>query len=148
MIPIFSASITNANLDFQSSIKRVLDRHWYVQGEEVKRFEHEFAEYVGVAQCVSLANGTDALELALRGVGVAVGDKVVCVANAGFYGSTAIHAIGAIPLYVDVDGEMHRKRPSLDVRIRKAGDGPRPDPAVTTSRPHNRQGCGGVPLDQ
>jgi len=103
MIPIFSASITNAGLDFQSSIKRVLDQHWYVLGEEVKRFEHEFAEYVGVAECVSLANGTDALELALRGVDVAAGDKVVNVANAGFYGSTAIHSIGAIPLYVDVD---------------------------------------------
>lgn len=103
MIPIFSARITNASLDFQSSIKRVLDRHWYVLGEEVKRFEHEFSEYVGVAECVSLANGTDALELALRSVGAAAGDKVVSVANAGFYGSTAIHSIGAIPLYVDVD---------------------------------------------
>ena len=103
MIPIFSASVVNANLDLQSSIKRVLDRHWYVLGEEVKSFELEFAEYVGVAECVSLANGTDALELALRGVGIAAGDKVVSVANAGFYGSTAIHSIGAIPLYVDVE---------------------------------------------
>lgn len=103
MIPIFSASVVNANLDFQSSIKRVLDRNWYVLGEEVKRFELEFAQYVGVAECVSLANGTDALELALRGVGVVAGDKVVSVANAGFYASTAIHSIGAIPLYLDVD---------------------------------------------
>jgi dTDP-3-amino-2,3,6-trideoxy-4-keto-D-glucose/dTDP-3-amino-3,4,6-trideoxy-alpha-D-glucose/dTDP-2,6-dideoxy-D-kanosamine transaminase len=103
MIPIFSASVVNANLDLQSSIKRVLDRHWYVLGEEVKNFELEFARYVGVAECVSLANGTDALELALRSVGVVAGDKVVSVANAGFYGSTAIHSIRAIPLYVDVD---------------------------------------------
>lgn len=103
MIPIFSASVVNANLDLQSPIKRVLDRHWYVLGEEVKSFEREFAEYVGVAECVSLANGTDALELALRGVGVCAGDKVVSVANAGFYSSTAIHSIRAIPLYVDVD---------------------------------------------
>jgi dTDP-3-amino-2,3,6-trideoxy-4-keto-D-glucose/dTDP-3-amino-3,4,6-trideoxy-alpha-D-glucose/dTDP-2,6-dideoxy-D-kanosamine transaminase len=103
MIPIFSASVVNANLDLQSSIKRVLDRHWYVLGEEVKNFELEFARYVGVAECVSLANGTDALELALRSVGVVAGDKVVSVANAGFYGSTAIHSIMAIPLYVDVN---------------------------------------------
>ena len=103
MIPIFSASVVNSNLDFVSSIKRVLDRHWYVLGEEVKCFEAEFSTYVGVTECVSLANGTDALELALRGVGVVAGDTVVGVANAGFYGSTAIHSIGAIPLYVDVD---------------------------------------------
>lgn len=113
MIPIFSASIANSNLDFQSSIRRVLDRHWYVLGEEVKGFEREFSEYVGTAECVALANGTDALELALRSVGVATGDKVVSVANAGFYGSTAIHAIGAIPLYVDVDACALTMSPAL-----------------------------------
>lgn len=53
--------------------------------------------------CISVANGSDALELALRGLGVQQHDQVVAVANAGFYGSTAIHAVGAIPLYVDVD---------------------------------------------
>jgi aminotransferase EvaB len=103
MIPIFSASVSNANFDFLSPIQRVLQSHWYVLGEEVKNFEREFAAYIGVADCVSLANGTDALELALRAVGVKKNDKVVAVANAGFYGSTAIHAVGAVPVYVDVD---------------------------------------------
>lgn len=102
-IPLFSAAAANAGLDFSVSIKRVLDRYWYVLGEEVASFESEFAGYVGVSHCVTLANGTDALELALRGLGVKKGDQVAAVANAGFYGSTAIHAIGALPLYVDVD---------------------------------------------
>jgi dTDP-3-amino-2,3,6-trideoxy-4-keto-D-glucose/dTDP-3-amino-3,4,6-trideoxy-alpha-D-glucose/dTDP-2,6-dideoxy-D-kanosamine transaminase len=70
---------------------------------ELASFEKEFASYVGVGHCMGVANGTDAIELALRAVGVKVGSTVVCVANAGFYGSTAIHAIGAQPLYVDVD---------------------------------------------
>lgn len=113
MVPIFSASITNSNLDFQSSIKRVLDRHWYVLGEELRGFEREFSEYVGTAECVSLANGTDALELALRSLGVGPGDKVVSVANAGFYGSTAIHAVGAVPLYVDVDTNSLTMSPAV-----------------------------------
>lgn len=103
MIPVFSASASNAGLDFRLPIDRVLNRHWYVLGEEVKGFEREFANYVGVAECVTLANGTDALELALRAAGVVAGDRVVSVANAGFYGSTAIHAIGAVPLYADVE---------------------------------------------
>lgn len=102
-VPLFSAAVANSCLDFSVAIQRVLDRNWYVLGEEVACFEREFANYVGVETCVTLANGTDAIELALRGVGVQRGDEVVAVANAGFYGSTAIHAIGAIPLYVDVD---------------------------------------------
>jgi len=102
-VPLFSAAAANAGLDLSLAIQRVIDRHWYVLGEEVACFEREFAKYVGVETCVTLANGTDALELALRGLGVQQGDQVVAVANAGFYGSTAIHAIGAVPLYVDVD---------------------------------------------
>lgn len=102
-IALFSAERANAGLDFMTPLKAVLESHWYVLGREVKAFEEEFAEYVGVGHCVSVANGSDALELALKGLGVEPGQSVVAVANAGFYGSTAIHAIGAVPDYVDVD---------------------------------------------
>jgi aminotransferase EvaB len=102
-VPLFSAEKANQGLNFLAPIQKVLDRHWYILGEEVKNFEEEFAAYVGVENCVSVANGSDALELALRGLNVKRGDRVVTVANAGFYSSTAIHAIGAIPVYVDVD---------------------------------------------
>ncbi|WP_242195771.1 MULTISPECIES: DegT/DnrJ/EryC1/StrS family aminotransferase [unclassified Pseudomonas] len=102
-IVLFSAVKANAGLDFVTPLKAVLDSHWYVLGNEVKLFEEEFAGYVGIKHCVSVANGSDALELALKGLGVNPGDHVVAVANAGFYGSTAIHAVGAEPLYVDVD---------------------------------------------
>ncbi|MYN15038.1 erythromycin biosynthesis sensory transduction protein eryC1 [Pusillimonas sp. TS35] len=103
MIPLFSSSLANAGIDFLAPLKRVLDSSWYVLGSEVRDFEAEFATYVGVDHCVSLGNGTDALELALRGLEIEPGDQVVAVGNAGFYGSTAIHAVGAVPLYVDVD---------------------------------------------
>lgn len=103
MIPLFSDVVMNKDLDFFGAIKNVLDRHWYVLGQEVSSFESEFAGYVGAGHCVSVANGTDALEIALRSVGVEAGDQVLTVANAGFYSSTAIHAIGATPVYVDID---------------------------------------------
>ncbi|WP_218177176.1 DegT/DnrJ/EryC1/StrS family aminotransferase [Pseudomonas gingeri] len=102
MIPLFSDVAMNKNLDLLGAVKKVLDRHWYVLGEEVTGFESEFADYVGVSHCISMANGTDAIEIALRSVGVEPGDLVVTVANAGFYSSTAIHAVGAVPLYVDI----------------------------------------------
>src|SRR5207248_2474850 len=68
-------------------------------------FEAAFAAFCGVAHCVGLANGSDALELALRAIGVAAGDDVATVANAGTYSTVAIRAIGARPLYVDVDDD-------------------------------------------
>lgn len=102
-IPLFSAAAVNAGINLSIAIQHVLDSHRYVLGQQVLGFESEFGRYIGTEHCVSVANGTDALELALKTVGVAPGDKVVTVANAGFYGSTAIRAIDAVPLYADVD---------------------------------------------
>ncbi|WP_296657680.1 DegT/DnrJ/EryC1/StrS aminotransferase family protein [Paraburkholderia sp.] len=111
-IPLFSAVAANAGLDLITPLKRVLQRHWYVLGEEVSQFEREFSAYLGVSHCVTVANGTDALELALRAAGVKAGDVVATVANAGFYSSTAIHAIGASPLYIDVEERTLTLSPS------------------------------------
>ncbi|MCE3269384.1 MAG: DegT/DnrJ/EryC1/StrS family aminotransferase [Burkholderiales bacterium] len=85
------------------AVKRVLDNGWFVLGPEVTTFEKSFAEYVGVKKAVSLANGTDALELALRSCGVTKGDLVATAANAGMYTTTAILTIGAIPSFMDID---------------------------------------------
>lgn len=101
-IPFFDVSTTNDPDLTQKCVGNVCNRNWYILGEEVSNFEAEFAAYIGTRHCVSVANGTDALTLALKTVGVRHSDKVVLVANAGFYGSTAIHAVGAEPVYVDV----------------------------------------------
>jgi dTDP-4-amino-4,6-dideoxygalactose transaminase len=103
VVPLFSAQIANQGLDLLAPIQRVLNRHWYVLGEEVRGFETEFAAYLGVPHCLGVANGSEALELGLRALGVGAGSRVVAIANAGFYSSTAIHAVGAQPVYVDID---------------------------------------------
>lgn len=87
----------------ERAIYRVLDRGWFVLGPEVKEFEEKFATYIGVGHSVSLANGTDAIELALRAVGINEADTVATVANAGMYTATALNAIGAKPFFLDVD---------------------------------------------
>lgn len=102
-VPLFDATAVNANFDLCSIAKQVIDSHRYILGSNVEQFERDYANYCGAAYCVGVANGTDALELALRAVGVDKNDYVVTVANAGFYCSTALYAIGAKPLYVDVD---------------------------------------------
>jgi len=89
--------------ELAASVQRVLDRGWYILGPEVAAFESEFASYCGVAHCLSVANGTDALEIALRALGIGPGDGVATVANAGGYSTTAIRAAGAEPHFVDID---------------------------------------------
>jgi dTDP-4-amino-4,6-dideoxygalactose transaminase len=74
-----------------------------VLGEEVAAFEREFADFCGTAHCIGVANGTDALEIALRAAGIGRGDRVATVANAGYYTCAALAAIGAEPVFIDVD---------------------------------------------
>lgn len=102
-VPIFSSKIVNDSVDLVGIFQRVVDRNWYVLGTEVTSFEAEFAAYQGVNSCISVANGTDALELALKTLEIGIGKRVALVANAGFYGSAAVHATGAEAVYVDVD---------------------------------------------
>jgi dTDP-3-amino-2,3,6-trideoxy-4-keto-D-glucose/dTDP-3-amino-3,4,6-trideoxy-alpha-D-glucose/dTDP-2,6-dideoxy-D-kanosamine transaminase len=87
----------------RAAFDEVLDSGWYILGPRVRQFEEAFAAFCGTGFCVGVANGSDALELALRAVGVGRDDRVVTVANAGFYASAAILNCGATPLYVDID---------------------------------------------
>ncbi|MEO7390777.1 MAG: DegT/DnrJ/EryC1/StrS family aminotransferase [Ramlibacter sp.] len=103
VIPVFSSSIANRDMGLAQALNRVLDSNHFVMGQEVAQFEQEFALYNGLPHCIAVANGTDALELALRAVGAGPGSSIACVANAGFYSSTAIQLVGASPVYVEVD---------------------------------------------
>lgn len=102
-VVFFDAKRVNDKYDFVASAKRVIDSHWYILGNEVNKFESEFSDYLSSKHCISLANGTEAIEISLRAAGVTAGDYVVTTANAGFYSSTAIYAVGAIPVYVDIE---------------------------------------------
>ncbi len=86
----------------KKAIGNVLSRGRYILGPEVEGFEKEFAEYCKTRFCVGVANGTDALELALKAVNINPTDQVATVANAGMYSTTAIYAVGATPLYIDI----------------------------------------------
>src|SRR3954447_24790471 len=81
--------------------ERVLDRTAFVLGEEVHAFEEAFAAFSAVDHCVGVANGTDALELALRAVGVSAGDEVILPANTFIASALAVRRIGAMPVLVD-----------------------------------------------
>jgi dTDP-3-amino-2,3,6-trideoxy-4-keto-D-glucose/dTDP-3-amino-3,4,6-trideoxy-alpha-D-glucose/dTDP-2,6-dideoxy-D-kanosamine transaminase len=113
-VPVFRFDVEPAvDAALRDAAARVLASRWYVLGREVEGFEREFAAYCGVRHAVGLANGTDALELALRAAGVGTGSRVATVANAGYYTSTALAAIGAEPVYVDVGDDLTMSPASL-----------------------------------
>jgi dTDP-4-amino-4,6-dideoxygalactose transaminase len=92
---------------FENQVKqcvmRVLDSGYYLLGSELQSFESEFAKYHEVDHAIGVANGTDAIEIALHALECPAGSSVITVANAGMYSSTAILRSGASPRFVDVD---------------------------------------------
>lgn len=94
------------------AISNVVRGGYYVLGQEVRAFEENFAAYCAAAHCVSVANGTDALEIGLRALSLGAGARVATVANAGFYSTTAILAANATPVYADIDGDTMTMSPT------------------------------------
>ncbi len=82
---------------------RVMEDASFVLGPDVTGFEERFAAYTDSAHCVGLASGTAALELALRALGVGDGDDVIIPANTYIASAVAVSAVGAKPLFVDID---------------------------------------------
>ncbi|MDB6169879.1 MAG: DegT/DnrJ/EryC1/StrS aminotransferase [Verrucomicrobia bacterium] len=89
--------------EIRAAIDRVLAGGNYILGPEVEAFEREFAAYHQGGHVVGVANGTDALELALRAVGVVAGDLVATVANTVSATAAAIEQIGARPVFVEIE---------------------------------------------
>jgi len=114
--------------ELRAALDAVLESGWFVLGERGRRFESDFAAWCGTRHAVGVANGTDALEIALRAVGVIAGDAVATVANAGGYATCAIHACGATALYVDVDEDSM----NVDPRALEAALAYRPRAVVVT----------------
>jgi len=87
--------------DIDAAIKRVLDSGWYVLGEEVDAFEQEYATYCESKYCVGVANGLDALYLALLALGVGHGDEVIVPSNTYIATWLAVSQCGATPIPVE-----------------------------------------------
>jgi dTDP-4-amino-4,6-dideoxygalactose transaminase len=94
------------------SIRRVLDRGWYLKGPETESFEAVLSSRMADRPVVTVANGTDALYLALAAVGVGSGSRVATVANAGGYTTGAVLRLGAEPVFVDVEPATAQMSPA------------------------------------
>ena len=89
--------------DLMAAVERVVASGWYILGEEVDSFETEYAAYCCATHCVGLANGLDALHLALRAMGVGPGDEVIVPSNTYIATWLAVSQCGATPVPVEPD---------------------------------------------
>jgi dTDP-4-amino-4,6-dideoxygalactose transaminase len=102
-VPLFATSLDAYKQRLAQALAKVVDGGRYILGPEVEAFEEEFARYVGVRHCVGVGNGTDAITIALRALGVGPGDEVICPSFT-FYATVegAVNA-GATPVFCDID---------------------------------------------
>jgi dTDP-4-amino-4,6-dideoxygalactose transaminase len=98
--------------EIDAAIKRVLDSGWYVLGEEVDFFEQEYAAYCEAKHCVGVANGLDALHLALLALGVGAGDEVIVPSNTYIATWLAVSQCGATPIPVEPDAATYNIDPA------------------------------------
>ncbi len=106
-IPLVDLAAQHAEIadEVAAGFARVMQGTAFIGGPDVAGFEREFAAFQGVRHCVGLANGTDALELALRAAGVGRGDEVIVPANTFIATAEAVVRAGASPVLVDCDAE-------------------------------------------
>ena len=114
MVPFFDLTRQYKRIEEEilSATKRVYEKGRFILGEEVSVFEEEFSHYCGVRYGVGVDSGTDALQLALKAVGVGEGDEVITVAHSFIATALAISQTGAKPLFVDIDPETYTMDPN------------------------------------
>lgn len=89
--------------EVDSAIRRVIEESAFIGGRFVREFEEAFAADYGIRHCISVANGTDAIYIALKMLGIGLGDEVITTAQSWISTSEAISQVGARPVFVDVD---------------------------------------------
>lgn len=99
--------------EYEEAVINVLRSGGYIGGPEVTAFEEEFADFEGAKYGISCGNGTDAIVLALRALGIGAGDEVITVSWTFFATSESIAAVGATPVFIDVDPDSYCMNPDL-----------------------------------
>ena len=97
--------------EIQKSIIRVLNSKQYVLGNEVSSFENEFAKFIGTKYSIGVANGTDAIEIGLRSLGIGNGDEVITVSHTANATVSAIESTGANPVLIDIEEDYFTINP-------------------------------------
>lgn len=98
--------------EIEAAVLSVMRSNRYILGAEVEALEKEFSDFIGTRMSIGVANGTDALELAIRALGIGAGDEVITVSHTAVATIAAIEAAGATPVLVDVDPIFYTLNPT------------------------------------
>jgi len=107
------ASYLTRKAEIDAALHRVLDKGWFILGQEVAAFEKEFAAWVGVEHGIGVGSGTEALHLALAAAGVGAEDEVITVAHTAVATVSAIELLGAKAVLVDIEPGCFTLNPAL-----------------------------------
>ena len=99
--------------EIDEAIQSVIDDTAFIKGKYVEKYEKEYAEKYGVKHCIGVANGTDAIYVSLKALGIGRGDEVITVANSWISTSEVITQAGARPVFVDIDPDYY----TIDYRL-------------------------------
>src|SRR5215213_123396 len=122
-IPLFAASLQAYHSRIVERMAEVAASGRFILGPELEAFEREFADYLGVPHVIGVGNGTDALTIGLRALGIRPGDEVICPSLTFYATAEAIVNAGAVPVFCDVDPDTwcitaETVRPCLTGRTR------------------------------
>ena len=113
--------ISKPNLDEEekNAVQAVLDSGFLAQGKRVAKFEEDFGRYIGAKQAIATSNGTTALFIALKAIGISQNDKVVTTPFTFVASASSIMQCGAIPIFCDIDPQTFNIDPDALERILK-----------------------------
>lgn len=134
--------------EFRQAFERVMRSSRFIMGQEVKDFEAEAAEYLGVKHAVGVGNGTDALAICLRALGVGPGDEVITTPFTFIATAEVIAALGAKPVFVDIDPDSYNidpnkieaaitERTKAILPVHLYGQAAQMDPILEVAKQHN-----------
>ncbi|MGQ4876432.1 MAG: DegT/DnrJ/EryC1/StrS family aminotransferase [Promethearchaeia archaeon] len=99
--------------EIQTAIDKILERQWFILGEELERFEQNFAHYNRIKYAIGVNSGSDALFLAIKGCNINKGDEIITTSHTFISTVNSITENGAIPVFVDIDQESYTINPDL-----------------------------------
>lgn len=103
----FKKEYQSEKKDINKAMMRVAASGWYILGEEVRKFEKDFAKFIGTKHAIGVANGLEALQVILLALGIKKGDEVITTSLSAAATALAITSVGAKPVFVDIDDFYH-----------------------------------------
>jgi dTDP-4-amino-4,6-dideoxygalactose transaminase len=113
----FKSTYARKKTEIDQAIERVLNSGWFILGQEVEKFERDFAAYLGSRYAIGVGNGLEALQIALMALDLKPEDEVITTAHSAVATALSIKAAGAVPVFADIDEYFHLDPADVERKI-------------------------------